>query len=542
MNGKYSTREVQKLLNITDYELNKLRKNGTIQYEKVGGRYQYELTEELKKSFLPEPEINTNLSTTTDDEHVEKTFNNSELELPQYQQYSIYRNSRKTKSLQKFQERDSLIEAYRAISEKPEVEGAIDEIVNEFLSVYKDGDVVKVDFLDSKEIGDKTKTIVIEAFKKILKLLDFYSEGDEIIKDWYRDGFIPFEIVYNNKKVNDGIQDIIQMSPFKLKKVRNISTGEFIYTYDDTLQEFEIYSKDILKDIPVYEEEQIVIPSSGKLDPSKTYWASYLRPALKPINDLAHIENSLVIYRLTKAGEKNIWNIDVGNMAGQKAKQHLASVAQDIKTNIKYNTETGMTSSNVSVGIQSDWIFPTRNGKQKTEVNTIDGNSDFISKLDDLNYFRRKVNEALKIPVGRLDKESTLDFSSEDILREELKFTMFIRKLRRRFSNTLFIPLLHRELISTKKITEDEWNKIKQLIVFKWNDSNAIVAKAEVNNTKTKLEAVSDIEDSGLIGKYISIDYVYKHILQMSKEEYDTQKKLIQQEKDEGMYDTEDDS
>lgn len=539
---KYTSTEVKKLLNITGYKLKKLQESNSIPYEKVGGRYQFELTEELKKRFLPEPVNQNNLSTSTDTEHIEKEFNSELLELPEYQNYSYYKDSRKALKLTKFQERDNLIELYRTLSEKPEVENAIDEIVNEFLSNFEDGDIVKINFLDSKDIGESTKIAITESFNKILNLLDFNSEADEIVRDWYRDGFMPFEVIYKNDKLQDGIVKIAQLSPFKFKRIKDLSNNSYLYTYQDMMQDLEVHDKSALnRNIPVYIEDQIVIANSGKLDPTKSYWSSYLRPALKPINDLTHIENSLVIYRLTKANEKNIWNVDVGSMAGQKAKNHLFQVAQDIKSNVKYNTETGITSSDVAVGVQSDWIFPTRNGKQKTSVETIDGNADFISKLEDLNYFRRKVNEALKIPIGRLDQESTLDFSSEDILREELKFTLFIRKLRRRFSNSLFLPLIYRDLVSTKKINNDEWDKIRQSIVFIWNTSNAIVAKAEANNKKSKLEAVAEVEDSGLIGKYISMEYVYKNIMQMSEEEFKEQKKIIEKEKKEGLHTPEQD-
>ena len=539
MNRKYTSREVQKLLNITRYELDKLKESDSIQYEKVGGRFQFELNEELKKSFLPEPQNIDSLSTSTGEDNVEKTFNNKELEFPEYNTYNNQSRKKKELALTKISERDNLIELYRTIADKPEVEGAIDEIINEMLSNFKEGNIVKLDFTDSKEVGEKTKTAIQESFAKILQLLNFNHEGDELVKDWYRDGFVPLEVIYDNKKVKDGIQNIVQMMPFNFRKLKDNGTNETFYAYVENINSQENISKSSLKSTTeIYKEEQIVVGNSGKLDSTKTYWASFLRPALKPINNLSSIEDSLVIYRLTKASEKNIWNIDVGSMPGQNAKQHLSLVSEDIKSNVKYNTETGMTNNDVAVGTQSDWIFPTRNGKQKTTVETIEGNADFISKLEDLNYFRRKVNESLKIPVGRLEQESSLDFSTEDILREELKFTLFVNKLRRRFTSSTFIPLLYRDLISSKKITEDEWRKIKQYIIFKWNESNAIVAKAEANNTKSKLEAVAEVEDSGLIGKYISMQYVYKNILQMSKEEFEEQKKIIEKEKEAGLHDT----
>jgi len=535
----YSSQEMKTTYGLTDKELKNIRESSSVPYVKMGRGYQYEINEELSKTFFPKPQDTSNLSTTADFEHIEKDFSDKELTLPEYNTYSGSVSTKKVIQLNKLEERDNLIEIYRTIAEKPEVSNCIDEIVNEILSPFESGEIVRVSFGEDdkdKSIGDSTKTAIKDAFKKVLNLLDFNNESDEIIRDWYRDGFVPFECIYDNDKEKNGIKRLLQLSPFKFKRVKDLADNSYFYTYEQVLNGLEVDGKNSIIG-PKWEQEQVVIAASGKLDPTKTYESSYLREALKAINDLSHIENSLVVYRITRASEKNVWNIDVGNLPSQKAKNHLMSVARDINTNVKYNADTGQTSSEVAVGIQSNWIFPSRNGKQKTSVDTIDGNADFISKLEDLDYFRKKVNEALKIPIGRLDQQSTLDFSSEDILREELKFTLFVNKLRRRFSQSLFMPLIYRELFSTKKITPEEWDKIKQKISFKWNNANAIVEKATANNIKTKIEGLAEVEQSGVVGKYVSIQFVLKNVLQMSQEEYEEQKKIIEKEKANGMYD-----
>ena len=531
-----SSNEMKEKFNLSDKDLRNIRESNTVPFMKQGRSYQYELQEELSKTFFPKPVETTSLSTTTDYEHIEKQFGNGELTLPTYYEYSGFANSKKQLELTKLQERDQLIEIYRKIAERPEVANSIDEIVNEMLSPFDGGEIIKVAFDDEeKKIGDSTKTAVKEAFDKIISLLDFKNEGDEIIRDWYRDGFVPFECIYNNTSIKKGLRRLVQISPFKFKRLLDLADNTHFYSYQENLQDLEIYNRNSVTG-PKWSEEQIVVAKSGKLDPTKTYDTSYLREALKAINDLSHVENSLIVYRITRASEKNIWNIDVGNLPVQKAKQHLSAVAKDINTNLKYNSETGQVSADVAVGVQSNWIFPSRNGKQKTEVSSIDGNVDFVSKLEDLDYFRRKVNEALKIPIGRLDQQSTLDFSSEDILREELKFTLFINKLRRRFSQSLILPLIERELFSTGKVSKEEWEDIKQKVELKWNNANAIVAKAAANNLKTKIESLAEVEQSGLVGKYISIKFILENILQMSQEEYDEQKKQIDKEREQGMY------
>lgn len=534
----YSSQEMKTTYGLTDKELRNMRESSTVPVVKIGRGYQYEITEELHKTFLPKTPDTTNLSTTADFQHLEKDFKNTELTLPEYNTYSGIYNDKRLQQLTKLEERDNLIEIYRTIAEKPEVSNCIDEIINEILSPFETGELVKLSFTDEdKSVGEETKYAIKESYKKIMRLLDFSNTSDEIVRDWYRDGFVPFECIYNNEeKAKTGIKRILQLSPFKFKRVKDVMDNSYFYTYDTVLNGLEIANKGSITGAK-WLEEQVVVATSGKMDPSKTYDSSYLREAMKAINDLAHIENSLVVYRITRASEKNVWNIDVGNLPTQKAKNHLSAVAKDINTNIKYNSETGQTSSEVAVGVQSNWIFPSRNGKQKTEVSTIDGNADFISKLEDLQYFRKKVNEALKIPVGRLDQQSTLDFSSEDILREELKFTLFVNKLRRRIGQSLFLPLIYRDLFAMGKIKEEEWENVKQKIIFKWNNSNAIVEKAKANNLKTKLESLAEVEDSGVVGKHVSISYILENILQMSPEEYKEQKEKIQKEREEGLYD-----
>lgn len=541
MNIKLSAGDVCSLLEINSYGLSKLRESGKILFNKVNKtKFEYELNEDLKKEFLQGSNIDKDSSLSSDPNNVEMNLTDDSIfsEYNNSSSVSFSYNSRAKNKVLASGIRDNYIRMFRKIALRPKVSGAIEEIVNEMITPFEDGDVIKLDFNNKSDIGDATKTAMSDAFDKCLNLLDFRNTQNELITDWYIAGRLVLETTFNNKRQSDGIQNILKLNPIGFnmiqdKKNKKNNKKKYVYTNSGTNS---LYYDNSNTDI--YSEEQIVLIGSGLWDDLKLDEVSYLRIALKAINDIQHIENAIIKYRLTRSVERNVWNVDVGNMAVTKAKNHLASVKQEISSDLKYDTETGNVNMDPSEGITDDWIFPARNGKQKTSVDTIGGNGDFISKLEDLEYFRRELYEALKIPVGRLDGDSTLDYSAQDILREELKFTKFTTKLRNQF-NKLFKELIKRELVSTKKISEDDFYKYQNDILFKWNESNVIVENAKIENIKTKIETVSEIMDSGVVGKFISNKFIIENILDMTEEDYKEQLKQIEIEKKQGQHKTE---
>jgi len=541
MNIKLSAGDVCSLLEINSYGLSKLRESGKILFNKVNKtKFEYELNEDLKKEFLQGSNIDKDSSLSSDPNNVEMNLTDDSIfsEYNNSSSVSFSYNSRAKNKVLASGIRDNYIRMFRKIALRPKVSGAIEEIVNEMITPFEDGDVIKLDFNNKSDIGDVTKTAMSDAFDKCLNLLDFRNTQNELITDWYIAGRLVLETTFNNKRQSDGIQNILKLNPIGFnmiqdKKNKKNNKKKYVYTNSGTNS---LYYDNSNTDI--YSEEQIVLIGSGLWDDLKLDEVSYLRIALKAINDIQHIENAIIKYRLTRSVERNVWNVDVGNMAVTKAKNHLASVKQEISSDLKYDTETGNVNMDPSEGITDDWIFPARNGKQKTSVDTIGGNGDFISKLEDLEYFRRELYEALKIPVGRLDGDSTLDYSAQDILREELKFTKFTTKLRNQF-NKLFKELIKRELVSTKKISEDDFYKYQNDILFKWNESNVIVENAKIENIKTKIETVSEIMDSGVVGKFISNKFIIENILDMTEEDYKEQLKQIEIEKKQGQHKTE---
>lgn len=536
MEKSYTSKEIRELYNLDTTELTKLRNSGKIQFEKINSkRYNYFINEELDKEFFKPVQGSKNKSTSSYEDNVEQVLSDETLAFPEYNNY--YHGTKSQKKLNAFAQRDYFIRTYRKLAEKPEVSNSIDEIINEILTPFDNGETIKIDLPeDDKEIGKVTKQDITESFEKCLDLLDWKSNSYFLIRDWYIDGFRPLECVYDNDKIKNGITNLVTLSPFYFRDLVDKDTRKPFYTYDRSgagLQYYSNISKQQIKDI--YEDEQIIYVGSGLFDSDKLYEMSYLHSALKTINDLNHIENGIIKYRITRASEKNIWNIDVGTMPKQKAENHLNALSRTISSNIIYNTETGETNLDSTEGITDDWLFPSRNGKQKTEVSTINGNSDFISKLEDLNYFRRKLYEAMKIPVGRLDGDSSLDYSSTDILREELKFTKFITRLRTQLNN-LFLEFIRRDTVAKGKITEADWIKIKKHLNFKWNVSNQIVENAEIENLRKRFELINELEESGVIGKWLPMNYIVESVLKMTNTEFEEYQKQIEAEKVKGFH------
>jgi len=529
----YSSKEIKEKLNIDNYQLGRLREAGKIQYDKVNSRnFVYELNEELEKEFLTTVPSNKNSSITSEEVNVEYPLSDTEHDFPVYS--GAYTQFKEQRKLNSYQVRDANIMTYRRLAQRPEVQNSIDEIINEIISSYDDEKIVKIDYNenDKNKLGEATKTSVTESFEKCLSLLDFNKNAYYLINDWYIDGLMSLEAVYDNSKPKSGIIDLIKMSPIHLRDYTN--NNKKLYRYEKNLTNYSNYSN-VYKD--VYTEDQVIYVGSGLYDIERLYEVSYLQSALKSINDLAHIENGIIKYRITRASEKNVWNVDVGTMAKSKAENHLNSLARTISTNVKYDTTTGETNLDSTEGITDDLLFPSRNGKQKTTVNTINSNNDFISKLDDLEYFRRKLYEALKIPVGRLDGDSSVDYSAMDILREELKFVKLVTRLRKQLNN-IFLEFIKRDLICQGKITALEWKDIKQSIIIKWNQSNQIVENAEIESIQKRFEIIADIQDSGVVGKYIPISFIVDKILKMTEDEFNDYQKEIDKEKKDGKYDT----
>lgn len=494
------------------------------------------LLETLLKPFLPKTEIDKDSSVTSKEPDIDIILDYNQ-DLPSMRGKFGYDTARqKIHDIQV----DAYIRQYRRMSIIPEVSYAIDEIQNEALGIDLAGLRVPDLSFQSGDGNPKTdKSIqkkVADEWNEIMSLLKFQTKGKDIFRQWYVDGRIIAELVIDNKTPNSGIKQILILSPYGFRKMYRNTTGnqqEIYFKYDSiNRRSYVSGTKEEFK------KDQIVLSTSGiKFEGVDV---GYLFPAVKVANNLVMVEDSLLIYRVLRAIETRIWNVNIGKMPTGKANNYLAEVINSIKSDITYDSHTGEFKGYSDIkSLINDFVFPVRGGTETTKVDTIGGNTNFVETTEDLKVFLRKLYLALKIPVNRLDDANTLDYGAEDILRSEEKFIKTVAEIQTNFSQFL-LELLYRQCLLKKIVaSESEWNEIlKELVVvFQSFGNNQIIEKARMNSMLKKAETMKELEDSGAIGKVLSYEYVIKNVWNMTKEEYMEQRKLIEKEKlDEFLY------
>lgn len=436
-----------------------------------------------------------------------------------------------------------LINQYRASSLNTELESAIDDIVND--AIVFDPGILPVEInLDkvtnfSEVIHNKIK----EEFNEILRMLNFNNEGDEIFRRWYVDGKQYYHIVVDDKHLKDGIKDIRYIDPRWIKKVREIQKikNDKGIEVVGGVKEYYIYAP-IGKQGSTQKLElspaSVVYTHSGLFDPAKNIILSYLHQALKPFNQLRSIEDSLVIYRISRAPEKRIFYIDVGNLPKTKAEAYLKSIINKYKNKIVYDVNTGSVKDSLAhrTVLEDIWL-PRREGSRGTEVDTLDGGQN-LGELEDVIYFRKKLYKSLHLPLSRLEQESSFNLGrSGEITRDELKFSKFIEKLRKKFSN-LFYKLLKVQLILKNIITVDDWDNLKEQIMFSYNKDSYFSELKEAEIIGERIEMLGNIDE--YVGKYFSAEWVKKNILKQTDDDITEMKNQIDSELEDGDIDKED--
>lgn len=414
-----------------------------------------------------------------------------------------------------------LVTHYRAMALHADISSAVDDIVNDAISFDSDGKPVEVN-LEKTKFSKGVKTKIKTEFEEILRILNFNEVGDETFRKWYVDGKQYHHIVVNPEKEKEGIKDIRFIDPRNIKKVKNvekkIENGVEIIGKIDS---FFIYEERVKESGPKQTikiaEEAIVYTHSGLFDDTKNVMLSYLHQAIKPYNQLKSVEDSVVIYRLSRAPERRIFYVDVGNLPKTRAEEYLKSVMSKYRNKIVYDVNTGNVKDSVAHrSMLEDIWLPRREGSRGTEVSTLDGGQN-LGELDDVNYFRQKTYGALRIPLTRLDQEATVSISrASEISRDEIKFSKFIEKLRKKFSR-LFYKLLKTQLILKKIITEDDWNIQKEDILFNFTSDMHFAELKEAEIMSERVEMLGNIED--YVGKYFSVAYVRKYILRQSEDD-----------------------
>jgi hypothetical protein len=430
-----------------------------------------------------------------------------------------------------------LIKRYREMALHPECDGAIEDVVNEAIVSDLYDSPVEIE-LSNLNASDKLKKVIREEFKYIKEMMDFDKKCHEIFRNWYVDGKLYYLKVIDIKNPQEGIKDLRYIDPMKMRFVRQEQkkTGKDLVNLSNTNESQKIFYPDIeeyfiYSPVPTYSagtfsssgaskqikiaKDSVTYVTSGLVDRNKGTILSYLHKAIKALNQLRMIEDSLVIYRLSRAPERRIFYIDVGNLPKVKAEQYLKEVMSRYRNKLIYDAGTGEVRDDKKfMSMMEDFWLPRREGGRGTEITTLPGGQN-LGELSDIEYFQKKLYRALGIPESRIAGSGdgfNLGRSSE-ILRDELKFSKFVGRLRKRFAN-LFNDILKTQLILKNIITPEDWKVMEDHIQYDFLYDNQFAELKEAELLNERLGLAATIEP--YIGKYYSVEYVRKKILRQT--------------------------
>ena len=418
-----------------------------------------------------------------------------------------------------------LIKRYREIAQHPECDMAIEDIINETI-VSDERDASVSVSLDKLAVSDAIKAKVRDEFDEVLRLLNFDEKGHDIFRRWYVDGRIYFHKVIDPKSPRKGLTEIRYIDPRKIKKVREVAKkrdnkGKGVEVMETTAEWFVYNEKGIssansnagLK----IAADSITYVTSGVIDQTKNMVMGHLHKAIKPTNQLRMIEDAVVIYRIVRAPERRIFYVDVGNLPKVKAEAYLRDVMARYRNKLVYDASTGeIRDDRKHMSMLEDFWLPRREGAKGTEVSTLSGGQN-LGEISDVEYFQKKLYQSLNVPMSRLDSDNGFNMGrAAEITRDELKFTKFVQRLRKRFTQ-VFNDVLKTQLVLKGIITIEDWAKIKEHIQYTFLKDGYF---AELKNAEMLRERLSLAQEVGpYVGKYYSVEYVRKNILQQTDED-----------------------
>ena len=445
-----------------------------------------------------------------------------------------------------------LIKRYREMSLHPEADSAIEDIVNEAVVSDSNDSPVEIE-LSNLNASDGIKTKIRKEFKYILDLLDFDKKAHEIYRNWYIDGRIYYHKIIDLKKPEEGIQELRYIDAMKMRYVRQQKkkpndgrNNQLVNTRDPNpmdydfpeIEEYFIYNpKSSYGGNPMQSSsnqgikiarDAVTYCTSGLVDRNKGSTLSYLHKAIKSLNQLRMIEDSLVIYRLSRAPERRIFYIDVGNLPKQKAEQYLRDVMMRYRNKLVYDANTGeIRDDKKYMAMLEDFWLPRREGGRGTEITTLPGGQN-LGEITDIEYFKKKLYRSLNVPPSRMDGEGGFNLGrSSEILRDELKFTKFVGRLRKRFAQ-MFNDMLKTQLILKNIVSVEDWDRISDHIQYDFLYDNQFAELKESELMNERLGTLATIEP--YIGKYYSNHYVRTKVLRQSDTEIEEQDELIKKE------------
>ena len=434
------------------------------------------------------------------------------------------------------------IKQYRGVATHPEVDAAIEDIVNESISASEMENPVELN-LDGIDTSDKIKKLIQEEFDNITSILNFNELSHDTFRSWYVDGRLVHHLVVNESNLKAGIQEIRPIDATKIRKVKEVKykkdskTGAKIV---DKTDEFYVFQeKNQTTNAVKLTPDAVSYVTSGLTDPSRKRILSYLHKAIKPINQLRMMEDSLVIYRLARAPERRIFYIDVGNLPNNKAEQHMKDIMSRYRNKLVYDANTGnLKDDRKHMSMLEDFWLPRREGGRGTEISTLPGGEN-LGQIDDIVYFQKRLYRSLNVPIARLEQESQFSLGrSTEISRDEVKFQKFIDRLRKRFSG-LFINILKKQLILKGVITEQDWNEWKNDIQIDFIRDNHFTELKDAEILANRLQTLDQV--SQYVGEYFSREWVMKNVMMMSDEDIDEMKTQVEAENAKGGDDDEED-
>jgi len=426
-----------------------------------------------------------------------------------------------------------LINRYRDMANQPECDAAVDDIVNEAIVISSEKENV-LD-LDLSDLGasDGIKDKIHDEFTSIMNILDFNKKGYEIFRKWFVDGRLYYHMIIDESKKKQGIQELRFIDPRKIRKVREVikekapngtdvvkGTVEYFVYNDSKLQA----TSQSLEGVKI-SLDSIAHVLSGLYNHGKATTISHLHKAIKPLNQLRMMEDAVVIYRISRAPERRIFYIDVGNLPKAKAEQYLRDNMNRYRNKLIYDADTGeIKDERKHMAMLEDFWLPRREGGRGTEISTLPGGQN-LGEMEDVTFFQTKLYQALNVPPSRLQSDSGFSLGREaEITRDELKFSKFIQRLRNQFTS-FFDQILKTQLVLKGIIKIEDWDKFRPMIQYKWAEDSYY---RETKNSEILLGRLGLLREvSEYAGRYFSMDYIKREVLQMTDEEVREMEKAI---------------
>ena len=440
-----------------------------------------------------------------------------------------------------FKSEIDLIMKYREMSQVSDCEIAIDNIVNE--AIVQDGTSPPVNIvLDQTSLTESIKRKVRDEFTKVLDLLNFNNYGHDIFRRWYVEGKIYYHIMIDENNPQLGIVELRSLDSTKIKKVKHVKQEKVaekkvevslnpMYSYNEAGLDSKTGNGVMISG------DSIAYATSGILNANKKQVLSYLHKAIKPLNQLKMVEDAIVIYRISRAPERRIFYIDVGNLPKIKAEQYIRDIMTRYKNRLVYDSDTGeIKDDRRHQSMLEDYWLPRREGGRGTEITTLPGGEN-LGQLDDVEFFQKKLYKALHVPVSRLEADSGFSLGREsEITRDELLFSKFIQKLQTRFSH-VFDEIMEKQLILKNIMTAAEWSKIRDKVHYRFEKDHYYTEFKQQETLSQRIDLARNMED--LVGEYYSKEWFRKNILRQSQDEVEMIDAQIEKEKADGEYDDE---